>query len=455
MSERETWATRAGFILAAVGSAVGLGNIWQFPFKTAEFGGASFLIVYLIAAVAIGLPAILAEFVIGRRSNLNAISAFKKLGYPGWRFVGVLGLFTGFWILSYYSVVGGWVLRYIYGSLTGAYFADSAAYFGEVSMGLGALALHAVFMTLVVGIVAAGIEDGIEKATKLMVPSIVVILIGLAAWAFTLPNAGAGYAYFLSPDWSQFQLTVEFTPLPSFGGPLAEIIPFAVGQAFFSLSLGMGAMITYASYIDGDESLLGDGVTIVTLNTFVGVLAGLVVFPLLFAQNVDPATSGAGAVFVSIASAFGDLPAGQILGAVFFIVVLIAALSSAISLLEVVVSYVIDNYALSRPQAAVALGTPIFLLGIPSAMNTAWLTWFDNLAYQLLLPLSVLSILLFVGWVFARSALDEIRRGAAIGKGASSAWLWAVRLVVPIGVVLTLLLGIQTLFVGGAIVPPL
>lgn len=443
MSERETWATRAGFILAAVGSAVGLGNIWQFPFKTAQFGGASFLVVYLIAALGIGLPAILAEFVIGRRANLNTIDAFAKLGHRNWRLVGILGLATGFWILSYYSVVGGWVLRYIAGSATGAYFADPATYFGQISMGVDALALHAVFMALVIGIVALGIEDGIEKATKLMVPSVIVILLALAVWAFTLPGSGAGYDYFLSPDFSAF--------MANFG----DIVPFAVGQAFFSLSLGMGAMITYASYIGGDESLFGDGITIVVLNSFVGILAGLVVLPLLFAQGVDPNTSGPGAVFISIAGAFAKLPAGRLLGVVFFFVVLIAALSSAISLLEVVVSYAVDNTSYSRPSMALGLGGIIFALGIPSAIDTAWLEWFDTIAYKLLLPLSVLGILVFAGWVYGRPALAELAKGSNVGESFGLTWLWTARTVVIVAVVGTLLLGLQTLIFGGAIVPPI
>ncbi|ADQ66692.1 sodium-dependent transporter [Halogeometricum borinquense] len=460
MSERETWATRAGFILAAVGSAVGLGNIWQFPFKTAEFGGATFLVVYLAAVFGIGLPAMLAEFVIGRRSKRNTISAFERLDHKKWRFVGAIGLLTGFWILSYYSVVGGWVLRYVGGSITGAYFGGAESYFGAISAGPEAVALHAIFMTLVVGIVAFGIEDGIEKATKLMVPSILVILGALAVWAFTLPGASEGYGYFLSPDLSQLRLTVESAPsFPwvSFGGPLAEIIPFAVSQAFFSLSLGMGAMITYASYIDGDESLFGDSATIVVFNTLIGILAGLVVIPLLFAQGVEPGSGGAGALFISVAGAFANIPLGRVVGFVFFLVVLVAALSSAISLLEVVVSYAIDNYAVSRPQMAVGLGGTIFLLGLPSAWDTAWLTWFDNLAYQLLLPASVLGILTFSGWVFGRPAVEELLRGTNFGDSIGVTWLWLVRSVVFLAVILTLVLGLLTLFTGQnpAIVPPL
>ncbi|RDI72691.1 sodium-dependent transporter [Halopelagius longus] len=445
MSERETWATRAGFILAAVGSAVGLGNIWQFPFKTAQFGGASFLVVYLIAVFGIGLPAILAEFVIGRRAKLNAISAFGRIGHRQWRFVGALGLLTGFWILSYYSVVGGWVIRYIWGSLQGAYFGDPATYFGAVSAGLDAVALHAVFMFLCVVIVALGIEDGIEKATKVMVPSIVVILLGLAVYGTTLSGATAGYDYFLSPDFGALMSN------------LGDIVPFAVGQAFFSLSLGMGAMITYASYIDRDDSLVADGSTIVVLNTFVGVLAGFVVFPLLFAQGIDPNTSGPGAVFVSVAGAFANIPAGRIVGLVFFLVVLIAALSSAISLLEVVTSYVIDNYDVGRAPTAAAIGVSLFVLGLPSALDTAWLGWFDTLAYQLLLPVSVLLVLLFVGWVLGDEALSEVLKGAGVGNGFGVTWLWMVRIVVILAVLGTLALGIQTLFLGSepAIVPPL
>lgn len=454
MGQRETWATRAGFIFAAVGSAVGLGNIWQFPFKTSEFGGATFLVVYLVAVLGIGLPAMLAEFAVGRTSNRNAIGAFERLGHADWKWVGVLGVGTGFWILSYYSVVGGWILRYIGGSVTGAYFADPAGYFGSVSAGPDALALHAVFVLLVVVVVAGGVEAGIERATTLMMPSIVVILGVLAVWVVTLPGASPGYAYFLSPDLSQFGLSVSLDPLPSVSGPLTAVIPFAVSQAFFSLSLGMGAMITYASYVGGEQSLFADSLTIVVFNTAVGVLAGLVVIPLLFVQGIEPGSGGAGALFVSLATAFGELPAGRLVGTVFFVVVLIAALSSAISLLEVVTSYAVDTYDARRPRVAAALGGLVLLLGIPSAWDTAWLTWFDTLAYQLLLPLSVLGVLVFVGWVYGRPAVAELLVGSGLGEGVGTAWLWLVRTVVILAVLLTLGLGVQTLFLDGAIVPP-
>jgi NSS family neurotransmitter:Na+ symporter len=230
-----------------------------------------------------------------------------------------------------------------------------------------------------------------------------------------------------------------------------------VSQAFFSLSLGMGAMITYASYVGEDQSLFGDSITVVVLNSAVGILAGLVAIPLLFVQGVEPGSGGAGALFVSLATAFAELPAGRLVGAVFFGVVLIAALSSAISLLEVVVSYAVDNYGARRPQITTALGGLIFLLGIPSALDTAWLTWFDTLAYQLLLPLSVLGVLVFIGWVYGRPAVEELLSGSSMGAGVGATWLWLVRTAVILAVLLTLWLGVQTLFFAEspAIVPPL
>lgn len=439
MAKRETWATRLGFILAAVGSAVGLGNIWQFPFKTSAEGGAAFVFVYLIAAFLIGLPAILGEFVVGRRANINAVEAFDRLKHPAWTVVGALGLLTGLWILSYYSVVGGWVTRYLVGSVTGGYFGAPAEYFASVSAGWEAIAFHAGFMAATAGIVAYGVEDGIEKATKLMVPSIVAMLLGLAVYAFTLDGAGPAYGYYLSPDFEYLT------------NNLGSIVPFAVSQAFFSLSLGMGAMITYASYIEDDDSLPADGSLIVVLNTAVGLLAGFVVIPLLFVQfgGVPDAAAGggAGALFVSVAQVFADLgTAGRAFGAAFFGVVLIAALSSAISLLEVVTSYVVDNYDYSRPSVAFGFAGGIFALGTLSAWNTAWLTWFDTLAYSVLLPVSVLLGVIFVGWVYGPEAVDEIENGTDGGATFATAWLWSVRTYVLLGVFVTLYLGVTDIY---------
>jgi len=437
MVERETWATRVGFLIAAIGSAVGLGNLWQFPFKTAANGGAAFVAFYLIAVVLIGFPALLAEFVIGRRTHTNAIDAFEELGRSQWRIVGGFAVATGFWVLSYYNVVGGWVLRYILGSATGAYFDAPQAYFGAVSAGPDAVLAQALFLAIAVAIVAFGIENGIERATKVMVPSIIVIMLVLAGWAATLSGAGEGYAYFLSPS------------LDAMVDNAGTAIPFAVGQAFFTLSLGMAIMITYSSYVDADDSLPFDGGVIVVANTLVGILAGLVVFPILFANEIDLALTGGGgaaALFVAVATGFAQLPGGRLVGVVFFAVVLVAALSSAISLMEVTVSWAVDNSERSRPTLAVAVGAGLFALGFPAAWDTAWLTWFDNLAYSLFLPISVLAVAVFVGWEIGADALDELRRGTGGLGSLGPLWLWTLRLVAVVGVLATLGLGVYELF---------
>ena len=451
MTERETWATRLGFILAAVGSAVGLGNIWRFPFQTADNGGAAFLVVYLASMLIIGIPAILAEFVVGRRANTDAIGAFRSLGKSNWRFVGAIGILASFWTLSYYSVIGGWVARYVAGSVTGSALAAPEGYFGAISVGLPSVVTHAVFMTTVIVIVAAGIERGIELATKFMVPSVIVLLIGLAVYAVTLPGSGQGYGFFLTPDFGV--VATNFT----------SILPLAFGQALFSLSLGFSVMITYASYLGRDDSLFADGLLIAVTNTFVGMLAGLVVLPLLFAAGVQPGEGGVGAVFISIPTALASLPGGGLVGravgVVFFAVVLVAALSSAISLLEAAVAYAVDTFGLGRVPAAVGLGVGAFALGIPSAIDTAWLEWFDGISVTLLLPLGVLSVVLFVGWAMGSAATEELRDGMGLG-GVSPIWLWTLRTVVLLVVLVVVALNFQDLFLTPNagdyyIVPPL
>ncbi|MFC6963607.1 sodium-dependent transporter [Halocatena marina] len=454
MAEREAWTTRLGFILAAVGSAVGLGNIWRFPFLAAESGGGAFLIVYLIAVVVIGIPALLAEFVIGRRAQMDAIGAFRQINKPQWRFIGAIGVIASFWTLSYYSVVGGWVLRYVLGNITGNALADPQSYFGVVSAGSQAIIAHALFMVLTITIVAFGIERGIELATKFMVPSIVVLLLGLAVYTFTLPEAQEGYGFLLNPEFGT--ITANAT----------TIIPAATGQALFSLSVGFSVMITYASYLGKDDSLGADGLSIAVTNTFIGVLAGLVVIPLLFAggltlgQGVVPEGGGAGAVFVAIPTALSDFPMliGQLLGVVFFFIVLIAALSSAISLLEAPVAYLVDEFEIPRMHATLGLGVVVFLLGLPSAIDTEWLGWFDGIGVTLFLPTTLLLVVVFVGWIMGHDAIDELKKGMNGGDSFAPIWLWSLRTFVLIAVILVFGLNIWDLFftpdTGYFIIPP-
>ncbi|WP_138006817.1 sodium-dependent transporter [Halalkalirubrum salinum] len=430
MASRESWATRIGFIIAAVGSAVGLGNIWRFPFLTGEAGGAAFLVVYLGLVAVVGLPVLLAELVIGRRSKRNPIGAFDALGKPAWKFIGGLGALAGLIILSYYSVVGGWVIQYIIGSLTGGYVADSEAFFLDVAMGWDTVAFDFVFMAIVAGIVALGIRNGLERAAKVMVPSVIVLLVVLAAYGATLDGASAAYSYYLSPD-------MEYLT-----GNFFSILPDAAGQAFFTLSLGMGVMITYASYLGEDRSLLKDSGYIVVIDTAIAFLAGLVVFPFLFTQGIEPGSGGAGAVFISLAAAFAELPAGNLIGAVFFIMLGIAALTSAFSILEVVVSFVIDSTDIERTPATIVIAASIFVIGIPTALDLTYLDLYDKFANNILLILGGMLLSIFVGLVYADGAKAELSEGSPLGASIAPIWVLVSAVVVPVVLAITLYFGV-------------
>lgn len=428
-ADREQWATRIGFILAAVGSAVGLGNIWRFPFQVGQEGGAAFLVVYLAFVVLIGLPAILVEFVIGRRSERNPIDAFDRLGYRAWTIAGVLGVLGGFIIMSFYSVVAGWVTRYVFASATGAYFAEPAEYFVSIASGPEAVAFHLVFMAATAIIVGLGIQRGIELAVKALVPALLALMLLLIVYGFTLDGAMQGYAYYLSPE--PGEIAANWT----------SILPAAAGQAFFTLSLGMGIMITYASYINEDRSLVGDGAWIVGLDTLMAFLAGLMIFPVLFTIGVEPGAGGAGELFIGVGGAIGDLPGARAIGVLFFGTVFVAALSSAISLTEVTVSFLIDRFGMDRPVATLLISGGIFLLGIPTALDLGMLDLYDRLTAEIFLPLTVFLLVLFVGW-FYDEAIDEVSKGVQ-ADWFPNAWLWHVRTVILVVIGLTLVLSIQ------------
>ncbi|MGM0606765.1 MAG: sodium-dependent transporter [Halobacteriota archaeon] len=436
MAVRETWATRVGFILAAVGSAVGLGNVWRFPFQVGAEGGAAFLVVYLVFVAAIGFPAVLVEFVIGRQTKRNPVGALESLGGTRWRYVGWIFIVTGFVLLSYYSVVAGWFLQYFFLGLLEGYTATTAAEldvaFEAASSGLSAFVAHTVFMAAVVGIVVAGIRSGIETAVTVLVPGIVAVLVGLAIYgAVAIPHAPEAYAYYLQPN---------------FGVILAEwrtILPAAAGQAFFTLSLGMGVMITYASYLGEDRNLATDASMIVGLDTFIAILVGFVVFPFIFQAGADPDEIGADAIFVSLAQAFATIPAGRLLGVVFFGMVVLAALSSAISILEVLASYLIDELGWRRPIAAGACGVAVFVLGIPVTIDLRFLQLFDGFAEGVLLVLGALLVVVFVGWVVPDQALAELKTGIRNPGVLGDVWLWLVRIPILIVLLVSLYFGVS------------
>jgi len=390
-------------------------------------GGAAFLLIYLFFVFLIGFPAMLVEFVIGRGSKRNPIGAFKEIGYEKWKFAGAIGVFAGFVIMAFYSVVGGWVFRYAGASITGAYFAEPAAYFSSISMGYGALLFHAVFMFFVGGIVYFGIRRGIELAVKFMVPSIVALLALLGIYASTLPGAFEGYAWYLSPDFSV--LAQNWT----------SILPAAAGQAFFTLSLGMGALITYSSYMNKNDNLTVDGASIVGADTFIAVLVGFVVFPIIFTMGAVPGQGGPGELFVGLGGAIAELPFGaNAFGLLFFLAVFIAAVSSSISILETIVSWLIDNFNIDRRIASVGISSLIFLAGIPVALDMNWLTIFDDFAALILLPLGMFFLVLFVGW-FYKEATEELSKGMKNSR-IVKIWLWHVRIpiLIIIGMVLVI-----------------
>jgi len=407
---RDHWATKFGFVLAAAGSAIGLGNIWRFPYKAGQYGGGAFVLAYIISVIIIGIPIMIAEFIIGRSAQRNPVGAFKKLRKSRfWPLVGWLGVLSGFTILSYYSVVGGWILKYIWESIF--YFfqqgTSGVVFNGFLSNPLEQVLWHALFMLITILIVLGGVTSGIEKWSKVLMPSLLLILFVLMVNSLMYPGAGEGIRFILEPD---------FSKLSSAG------ILEALGHAFFSLSLGMGAMLTYGSYLEKETNISSSALEIVVLNTIYALMAGLMIFPIVFTYHVDPQV-GPGLFFITLPEVFARMPGGQIVAIFFFILVAFAAITSAISLLEVVVSFFIDELNWSRKKADFTMGLVIFLLGVPSALSWSGLKGFtifgnrdvfdslDFLATNYMLPIGGFFIAIFAGWILTHGEKEaEIKR---------------------------------------------
>ncbi|MCB0717022.1 MAG: sodium-dependent transporter [Bacteroidetes bacterium] len=404
-SDRGSWSSRTGFILAAAGSAVGLGNIWRFPYTAGENGGGAWVLIYLVFVLLIGIPVLLAELSIGRKTKLNPVGSFEALTKSKfWPWVGGLGVLTGFGILAFYAVVAGWTLAYVYEAVTGAFAGSisaeqSSAIFSNIISNPGlAILLTGLFLLLTILVVRGGVSKGIEKTTKVLMPLLVIILVILAFRSVTLPGGMAGLSYLFAPDFSKLTGTGIMT---------------ALGQALFSLSLGMGAMITYGSYFPDDANLPASGVQVAFFDTAIAVLAGIIIFPALFSAGVAP-DGGAGLVFVVLPTIFGSLPAGNLFAIAFYALLAIAALTSTISLLEVCVSYFVDNRGWSREKAAWILGAVCFGLAIPSALANGaspffsdflgsgfdFLTIQNNLWGNFSLTIGAILICVFVGWIW-------------------------------------------------------
>ncbi len=417
---RERFGTRLGFVLAAVGSAVGLGNMWRFPYQASEGGGAAFVVAYVFMVFLIGVPMMLAEFAAGRSARLSALGAVKRIGGRAWIPLGLLFVGTCVIILAYLSVITGWAIRYALDAALLGFSPTPAGRYAEVATGAPAIGFHLVSMAITIGIVVFGVRKGIERASVLLMPTLFLLLIGLAIWAATLPNAAAGYRFYLSPS-----VREVLDPV---------VLQGAAAQAFYSLSVGMGIMITYSSYLSSEESLGRESAIIAISDFSVAFIAGLVVFPIVFALGLsdEVGESTMGTLFISLPGAFVQMGAvGRLVGTAFFLALVVAAITSAVSLLEVVSAVLIDEGGLSRRTATLAAGGTAAAVGIVPALSLDSLGVMDQLAAELFTVLGVLGVAVLVGWVM-KNPEEELRKGASPRMaGLLRAPMLLVRYVAP------------------------
>jgi NSS family neurotransmitter:Na+ symporter len=435
-AERGQWGSSVGFVLAAAGSAIGLGNIWRFPYVTGENGGAAFVIIYLACVLLICLPYLFAELVVGRFSQKNPVGAIQLIrpNTPWW-LVGALGVLTGVFILSYYGVLAGWTFGYIFKDLiaAGTSFEEFIASPGLV------LPLFALFMFFTVSVVIGGVEQGIERSAKILMPILLALMFLVIARGLTLPGAGRGLEFYLKPD---------------FSAVTGQTILAALGQAFFSLSLGMGAMITYGSYLPKNSNLRVAGGSVAVFDTAIALLAGFMIFPAVFAMGKAP-NEGPALVFIVLPEIFAEMPMGGLVAFIFFLLLSIAALTSTVSLLEVVVSYCVDERRWSRRKSVWTVAAITFVIGVPSALSqgavdalsnmsvfgkTSFLGLMDFIWGNISLALGALLLSVFVGWVWGpKEAGGEIRTGSGMSDQAVRFWAFFLRYICPVVIFIVLL----------------
>ena len=435
------WSSRMAFILAVTGSAVGLGNIWKFPYVAGENGGGAFVLVYLLCVFLVGMPVMMSEILIGRRGRRNPVATMALLGReegssPNWKWLGIMGVVAGILILSYYSVVAGWTVAYVFKSATGV-FAGATA--GEVSAEFGGFVgdwrlvglAHTVFMGLTVFVVARGVERGLEQAVRFMVPALLVLMFILLGYSVSSGHFGEGMAFMFTPDFSKLTW---------------DSVLAAMGQAFFTLSIGMGAIMAYGAYLPEETSITGASGAVVIADTSIAMLAGLVIFPLVFANGLDPA-DGPGLVFDTLPLAFGKMAGGVFFSTIFFVLLSFAAWTSAIGLMEPAVAWLVEQQYRTRIQAAVMVGGLIWLVGIGSVLSFNVLSDFkfykgtifdnvDHLTSNIMLPLGGMFIAIFAGWIMCRnSTADELGSAGTLYK----LWHLLARFVAPIGILFVFL----------------
>lgn len=437
------WHSSAGFLLASLGSAIGLGNVWRFSYVAGENGGGAFLLVYLALVLLVGVPLLLAEFAIGRGAQRESSLAFQALTPRSpWRHLGLLGVVVASLVLAYYAVIAGWVFKYAALYFSGhmrdlAAPGHAAAFSGHVASGAEALAWQAAGLVLTMVVVARGVQRGIERLSLALMPAMALLLLVLAVHSASLPGFQRGLAFLFSPDWSVLR------------DPRVYLA--AIGQAFFSIGLAMGVMVTYGSYLQRSRHLPRSAATIALGDTLFAVIAGLVIFPAVFSFGLDPAY-GTGLAFVALPQVFEQMRGGPYVGAAFFALLSIAALTSMVSLLEVPVAWCTQRLGLSRTRATLAVGSGILLLGVPASLGFSFwadvtplgersiLDSMDFVAADLLLPLNGLLLALFLGWVWPRA--DSLRASQIGPSWLGRCWQFSLRYLAPVLVTVVLLAGL-------------
>ena len=439
------WSGRLAFILAVTGSAVGLGNIWRFPYIAGENGGGAFVIAYLVCIVIVGLPIMMAEVLIGRRGRRNPVATMRLLGEEesgsgNWKLVGAAGVGTGFLILSFYSVIAGWALAYVFESASNAFAGATRETVEETFNSLASNPLrtglwHTIFLAATAFVIARGVERGIERAVRLMMPALVLLLLVLLGYSAVEGDFAQGLRFMFEP---------RFDELTRDG--LME----ALGHAFFTLSVGMGAVMAYGAYLPSDTSIMKMSVAVVAADTAIALIAALVVFPIVFANGLDP-EQGPGLVFVSLPLAFGQMPGGAVIAILLFLLLTFAAWTSAISLMEPATAWIIEKFGFRRAPAATLMAGVTWLISLLTILSFSTLsgmtflrgTFFDNIDFlsnSILLPIGGLAIVIFVGWIMARSSTaGELDPEAGT---AYRVWRFTARYLTPLAIVAVLLRGI-------------
>lgn len=404
--ERSSFSGGLGFVLAAAGSAVGLGNLWRFPYLAAQYGGGIFILVYLVLVVTFGFSLLMLEIGVGRKTKLSAIKAYKKLD-KRFGFLGYLAAIVPIIILPYYCVIGGWVIRYTLTFISGsATKAASDTYFNNFISGTKApLVMFAIFLIATALVVAFGVQKGVERVSKFLMPILLVITVGISVFIFTLPNSCEGIKYYLLPDFTKFSL---------------KTICAAMGQLFYSMSIAMGIMISYGSYVKDDINLNKSVNQIEIFDTLIAILAGFMIVPAvyIFSGEEGLKSSGAGLMFQILPKVFDSMPFGAVIGTCFFVLVFVAALTSSISVMEAIVSMMMDKFKLKRIHAAIIVVVFSFFLGIPSALGYGvlgnikvlgmdFLTFFDYFSNSIIMPVVALGSCILIGWVVGTKVVED------------------------------------------------